>query len=133
MNPLKIEGTPCPHARWIIDADDRHVHCSQCGLVLDAFDILLSEARLYEQQEGFLAKTRGELAHLHEQVAEQSRALGRLRKSVDNENRKLTKLIARRKALEGEVEAIEADRSPPREGAFQLELAAGAAAERFTS
>lgn len=133
MNPLKIEGTPCPHARWIIDADDRHVHCSQCGLVLDAFDVLVSEARLYEQQECFLSKARGELAHLHEQCAEQRKALGVLRKSVDNENRKLKKLIARRKALEDEVEAAEADRSPPREGAFQLDLAALAAAERFTS
>lgn len=128
MNPLRVDGERCKHPRFVVDAEDRSVHCSTCGVVFDAFDVLLDEAERYKREEGFLAQARGELAHLYQQIDEQQKALRRTRKSVDNENRKLNRLIARRKALEGEVAVAEREHA---EGSLQLSLVAAEAAQKF--
>lgn len=127
-SPLKLEGTPCKHPTYVIDADDRHIHCSTCGEVLSAFDVLCEVAREYGQQDGFLGKARGELAHLYQQIDEQQVALRRIRKSVNNEDKKLNRLIARRKALEGEVGKAEREHA---EGTLQLKLEAFDAGSRY--
>ena len=131
MNPLKVEGTPCRHPRFILDAEERCVHCSTCGFVFDAFEVLLQEAARNEKQEGFLSRTRGELGSLHKQVEDQRKILLRTKRSVDNESRKLNRLIDRRKALEHDVEAQENARGSPESGGFQLDIASATAAERF--
>lgn len=127
-SPLKIEGTPCQHPTYVIDADDRHIHCSTCGEVLSAFDVLCEVAKEYERKDGFLAKARGELAHLYQQIDDQQVALRRIRKSVNNEDKKLNRLIARRKALEGEVQKYEREHA---EGSLQLKLESFDAGSRY--
>jgi septal ring factor EnvC (AmiA/AmiB activator) len=132
MNPLKLDGSPCKHPRYVLDAEDRSVHCSRCGVVVDAFDVLAQEAAKYAKHESFLARARGQLASVHNDIAAHQKNLTRLRKSLDHEGKKLNALIARRKALEDEV----GDRNAPRrktQGTFQLELEAATAAERFNT
>ncbi len=131
MNPLKVEGTPCQHPRFILDAEERSVHCSTCGFVFDAFEVLLREAERNEKQEGFLARTRGQLAHLHKEVEEQRKILLRTKRSVDNESRRLNRLIERNKALERDAETQESARGSPEPGGFQLDPASANTAERF--
>lgn len=135
INPLKLEGSPCAHARVVLDQDERTVHCSRCGLILDAFDVLTREATRNANDEGYLAQARGELARLHGELSTHRKNLARLRKSVDNENRKLNRLIERRKDAERRLaEAMQ--RAPPQqvlqlEGEFEVEKAAAAAARHF--
>lgn len=132
MNPLKVEGKPCEHPRFVLDAEDRSVHCSQCGVVVDAFDVLLEEAEKNAKAEGFLAKTRGHIAHAHNQLEELHETLKRTRRSATNESRKLDRLIARRKALEGEVASLEPP-CPQTGEEFELGAEAAAAADRFAT
>lgn len=131
INPLRVQGEPCDHVRVVLDQEDRSVHCSKCGLVIDAFEILLREAEKNRREEGFLAKARGELASLHNEVRDQRRVLERLRKSSDNENRKVNRLIEQRKKLEVELQDAKDARTPPASGGFQLTLEAANAAGRF--
>lgn len=131
-NPLRIEGERCDHTRVVLDQEDRSVHCSKCGLVIDAFEILLRESEKNARQEGFLVKARGETARLYGDIENQRKTLRRLRKSADNENRKLNRLIAARKEAEAEAEEENA-RGSPSQGEFQLGAAASAALQRFQS
>jgi len=131
VNPLKVEGTPCKHPRFILDAEERSVHCSTCGFVFDAFEVLLQEAARNEKQEGFLSRTRGQLASLLKQVEEQRKILLRTKRSADNESRKVNRLIERRKALEQDVATEESARGSPEPGGFQLDLASANTADRF--
>lgn len=133
MNPLKIEGTPCKHPQYVLDAEERAVHCSTCGFVFDAFEVLLLESQRNAKHEGFLSRARGELGSLHKQVEEQHKLLLRTKRSVDHESRKVNRLIEQRKALEHEVEAQESARGSPDPGGFQLDLASADAAARFQS
>lgn len=133
INPLRVEGDPCDHTRVVLDQEDRSVHCSKCGLVIDAFEILLREAVKNRRKEGFLAQARGELASLHNAVSDQRKLLKQLRKSADNENRKVNRLIEQRKKLEAELQEVKNAQAPPSPGGFQLPLAAASAADRFKS
>lgn len=129
MNPLSTTGTRCGHPRYTLDADDRSVHCSTCGTVIDAFDVLLDEAEKYARQDGYLAKARGEYARLGAEIAEERKTLATLRKSANRKNRELNRLIARCKELTATLEdAASAEDSSPE---FDFSVAAEDALKAF--
>lgn len=129
MNPLHTTGTRCGHPRYTLDADDRSVNCSTCGVVVDAFDVLLDEAEKYARQDGYLAKARGEYARLQSEIADQRKTLATLRKSADRKNRELNRLIVKCKELTAKIEDATPHEDPS--SAFDVSEAAESALSAF--